>query len=374
MFHCWLDLCIRRRLPVFTVMMKSLVFYCRAGFETDLSDEICAKSAEMGVYGYPKYTKHSGFIEFVCHQQSDAELLIKKLVFSNLVFARQMFLSAPLIEDLDTQDRIAALVEVAHSFPLCGDIRVEYPDTTEGRELSKFCRKFTVPLRQTLRKQNLITSKEMKNKPVLHAFFLNGSEVYLGYSFTFNNNPNPLGILRLKFPTNAPSRSTLKLDEGFQTFIPTNERAKRLAAGMHAVDLGACPGGWTYQLVIRGMFVQAIDNGAMDQALMDTGQVRYFAEDGFKYQPSKKNVYWLVCDMIEQPQKVARLMAKWIVNEWCKEALFNLKLPMKQRYESVKKAIQEIDEVLSKQQLNYQLQAKHLYHDREEITVHLRLL
>lgn len=355
-------------------MMKSLIFYCRAGFENDLSTEVCEKSSDLNVFGYPKFTKNSGFIEFVCHQQEDAERLVKKLILSNLIFARQMFLSAPFLGDLDTEDRVVSLVEAAKNFPLCGDVRVEYPDTTDGRELSKFCRKFTVVLRQSLRKNNILTAKESANKPVLHAFFLSGNQVYLGYSYTFNNSAQHQGILRLKFPSKAPSRSTLKLDEAFQTFIPAREHEKRLTPGMHAVDLGACPGGWTYQLVIRGMFVQAIDNGAMDEALMDSGQVKYFAHDGFKYQPVKKNVYWLVCDMIEQPQKVAKLMAKWLANGWCKEAVFNLKLPMKQRYDSVKNAHKAISEILDEQQLNFQFQAKHLYHDREEITVHLRLV
>lgn len=42
---------------------------------------------------------------------------------------------------------------------------------------------------------------------------------------------------------------------------------------MYAVDLGACPGGWTYQLVKRNMWVSSVDNGPMAQSLMDTGQV-----------------------------------------------------------------------------------------------------
>jgi len=38
-----------------------------------------------------------------------------------------------------------------------------------------------------------------------------------GYSFTHNNSPLALGILRLKFPHDAPSRSTLKLDARAQS-------------------------------------------------------------------------------------------------------------------------------------------------------------
>ncbi|EGP01745.1 putative 23S rRNA C2498 ribose 2'-O-ribose methyltransferase [Pasteurella multocida subsp. gallicida str. Anand1_poultry] len=50
---------------------------------------------------------------------------------------------------------------------------------------------------------------------------------------------------------------------------------------------------------------------------------------------------------------------------------FNLKLPMKKRYLEVKKCLQMIEESLEKQGFRYHIQAKHLYHDREEITVHI---
>ncbi len=40
---------------------------------------------------------------------------------------------------------------------------------------------------------------------------------------------------------------------------------ERLAGGMYAVDLGACPGGWTYQLVKRNILGLLVDNGPMAQ-------------------------------------------------------------------------------------------------------------
>ena len=353
--------------------LDSLLLYCRAGFEHDLANEVTDKAALLGIYGYPQFTKQAGFILFKCYSCEDAQTLGKSLKFSELIFARQMCVATDLMNDLDPEDRITTLLKAAEDFPLCGDIRVEHADTSEGRELSKFCRKITVPLRQALRKRNKLTNKENATKPVMHVFFVTGTQAHVGYSLPSNNSDFPLGILRLKFPAAAPSRSTLKLDEALQLFIPASEQENRLAAGMLAVDLGACPGGWTYQLVQRGMFVEAVDNGAMDPALMETGQVSYFAEDGFKYQPKKKPVNWLVCDMIEQPQRVAKLMAQWLANGWCKETVFNLKLPMKKRYDCVMLAKSVVDEVMQKHGCEYVWQAKHLYHDREEVTVHMRL-
>lgn len=349
--------------------MRGALFYCRAGFEKDLANEVMSKAAESGIYGYPQLNSNTGWVLFNCHNPQEPDALTRQLDFSQLIFARQMATCAAVLEQLDPSDRVTPIVEASQDLLLCGDIRVEYPDTTEGRELSKFCRKITVPLRNALRKAGKLTDKPHSGKPVLLVFFPDGKTAMVGYCQPRNSSSQPLGIMRLKFPQDAPSRSTLKLDEAFQMFVPGLTRDDFV--GQHAVDLGACPGGWTYQLVRRGMFVQAIDNGAMDDALMETGQVRYFAEDGFKYEPKKKNVHWLVCDMIEQPQRVAALMANWLKKGWCKEAIFNLKLPMKRRFESVTEAFEIIDNVLADAPKPYRLQAKHLYHDREEITVHL---
>ncbi len=354
--------------------MIGVLAYCRAGFENDLATELQEKAASVNIYGYAKTKRQSGFVVFHCYQPEDSQVLVEKIRLSDLIFARQWFILQAELKDLPTDDRITSILGALIEVPQCGELRVEYPDTTEGRELSKFCRKFSVPLRQALRGKSLLTPKEQSSKPIAMAFFTSSHCGYFGYIPRQNASPHPLGILRLKFPSQAPSRSTLKLDEAIQLFLSKEEQQQRIVAGMHAVDLGACPGGWTYQLVHRGLFVQSVDNGAMDDQLMETGQVQYFAEDGFKYEPKKKNVTWLVCDMIEQPKRVAQLMAKWLVKGWCKETIFNLKLPMKRRFECVQESIEDLTEILSSHGYhNAHIAMKHLYHNREEVTVYVRL-
>ncbi|HBS3335150.1 TPA: 23S rRNA (cytidine(2498)-2'-O)-methyltransferase RlmM, partial [Klebsiella pneumoniae] len=244
----------------------------------------------------------------------------------------------------------------------------------ESKELMKFCRKFTVPLRAALREAGVLTNYETPKRPVVHVFFIAPGCCYTGYSYSNNNSPFYMGIPRLKFPSDAPSRSTLKLEEAFHVFIPADEWDERLANGMYAVDLGACPGGWTYQLVKRNMWVSSVDNGPMAQSLMDTGQVTWLREDGFRYRPNRNNISWMVCDMVEKPAKVAALMAQWLVNGWCRETIFNLKLPMKKRYEEVSQNLAYIQAQLDEHGVNAQIQARQLYHDREEVTVHVRRL
>lgn len=359
--------------------MTAIVLYCRPGFEKECGAEIQEKASWNEMYGYLELKKNQGLVFFHLHDPAHGEVLIKNIPLKRLIFTRQWFVTLTETIGLPDYNRVEAIIESLGSEWQYDDLRMETTDTNDGKELSKFCRKLSVPLRQGLRKVNLLTNKKdifdaEKGGTVLHALFLSGQEVILGFSFAPNSSPHVMGIPRLKFPSQAPSRSTLKLDEAFLYFIPRNEWNTRLTSGMNAVDLGSAPGGWTYQLVRRGMMVTAIDNGPMAESLMETGQVKHKMMDGFKYLPMKKNVYWLVCDMIEKPQRVAKLMSEWLINGDCKEAIFNLKLPMKGRYQQVNEDLQMIKEAFNEHQLKYELYAKHLYYDREEITVHARLI
>jgi len=354
--------------------MLGILLYCRPGFENDCANEIQDKAGALEVFGFIKTVRNSGYVFYQCYNPEEAETLAKSIDYSQLIFSRQMIVVHSFVENLPLEDRISPILEVTRNLPMGGDIYVETPEGDETKPLLRFCRKFTVPLRQALKKQNTLTKKENPKKLRYHLCFLDNQSVYIGFSIPNNRNELYMGIARLRFPSEAPSRSTLKLDEAIQLFLTPEEQEERLHSGMRAVDLGACPGGWTYQLVRRGLFVTCIDNGPMADSLMETGQVTHFMVDGFKYEPERKNIDWLVCDMIEKPKRVAKLIAKWLVEGWCKEAIFNLKLPMKKRYHEAAEDLKIITDILENAGLQYQLQAKQLYHDREEITVHVSVL
>lgn len=356
--------------------MKQLLLYCRAGFEKECAAEIQDQAAKFNVFGFCKLTANSAYVIFEAYDVDELAKFYADFDFNKFIFIRQWCLLQADLLSFEPTDRIAAVLDAALTAELTGfgELRVEYPETNDGKTLSTLARKLTVPLRQALRQAGVLLNKENKRAPVLHLLLISGQQGYLGVSYAENNSPYENGILRLKFPNEAPSRSTLKLEEAFIQFIPKHEWEMRLSSGMRAVDLGASPGGWTYQLVKRSMMVVAIDNGPMAASLMDTGQVRHLMIDGFKYEPQKQNVYWLVCDMIEQPKRVAERIADWIINKWCQESIFNLKLPMKKRYETVQEILVNFEQRLQSAGIKYQLHVKHLYHDREEVTVHVRNL
>ena len=321
--------------------MNKVVLLCRPGFEKECAAEITDKAGQREIFGFARVKENAGYVIYECYQPDDGDKLIRELPFSSLIFARQWFVVGELLQHLPPEDRITPIVGMLQGVvEKGGELRVEVADTNESKELLKF--------------------------------FIAPGCCYTGYSYSNNNSPFYMGIPRLKFPADAPSRSTLKLEEAFHVFIPADEWDERLANGMWAVDLGACPGGWTYQLVKRNMWVYSVDNGPMAQSLMDTGQVTWLREDGFKFRPTRSNISWMVCDMVEKPAKVAALMAQWLVNGWCRETIFNLKLPMKKRYEEVSHNLAYIQAQLDEHGINAQIQARQLYHDREEVTVHVR--
>ena len=353
--------------------MAGLLGYCRAGYEADLANEITARAAQLECYGYTKFTSGDGYIIYSCYNPQDADKLGRLLPVESTIFARQLVVVTTELHGLDKQDRLAPVLEsiLAHDNPEMknGVLYVEHADTDAGKDLAKFCRKFTVVLRQALRKNQCLTFKEQQTGRGIHVFFTDFDTCMVGYTYPQSRTLHANGIYRLKFPSSAPSRSTLKLEEAILTMLSPAQQELVFRPGARAVDLGACPGGWTYQLVQREMYVEAIDNGLIDDALMATGLVEHFAADGFTYKPQFGRVDLLVCDMIEQPDRVARLMGDWLVKKWADHAIFNLKLPMKRRYETVVEAMDDLQARLHELKDRFDVHLRHLYHDRDEITV-----
>ncbi len=347
--------------------MHGLFLHCRAGFESECAAEIQTRAAALDVAGWCR-TKPA-YVVFVVPQAADAERLQRELSFATLIFARQWFRIVALVNDLDIQDRVRGLVAaLADDVPTACGLFLETPDTNAAKELQPLCRKLDRPLRAALQGAGHLSDAPGARTERLHVCLLATVAAYVGVAPIANSSPHPMGIPRLRFPKGAPSRSTLKLEEALLTFLDAQERAALLRPGMRAVDLGAAPGGWTWQLVRRGLRVTAVDNGALAPALLDSGLVEHRREDGFRFRPGEP-VDWMVCDIVEQPARVAELAARWLGEGWCRYAVFNLKLPMKKRYQEVEECLARVRARLEATGRPFRLACKQLYHDREEVTV-----
>ncbi|ACE83488.1 23S rRNA (cytidine(2498)-2'-O)-methyltransferase RlmM [Cellvibrio japonicus] len=349
--------------------MNQLFLHCRPGFEKECAAEITELAAAQGIYGYSKTKDNAAFVVFITQDERGAETLIRQLPFQSLIFVRQWFAGFGNLSDLPVTDRVSPLLEAARALPKTSDLTGETVDTNEGKALSALVKKFLLPFGKALDAHKCL---DRKSPWRLHLVFLSGTEAYLGVAPVNNSSAWPMGIPRLRLPKSAPSRATLKLEEAWHHFIPAADWDRRLAPGMRAVDLGAAPGGWTWQLVQRSIYVEAIDNGPMDKDLLDSGLVTHVLADGFLFEP-KKPVDWLVCDIVDKPARVSSMVIKWFSKGHCRQAIFNLKLPMKQRYMEVQKCRTRILGELGSLGMRAELDFKQLYHDREEVTGYLRV-
>lgn len=346
---------------------ESLLLYCRAGFENDCAAEIMELSAQTGIAGFCRTRPDTGCVMFENAGSDPLSLLTDRLHWLGLIFARQWLVLLNTVTSLPPDDRVRPLVTalVRHRSAYA-DLWLEHPDTNEGKALSRFCKRFRGPLKGGLEQAGISVSDSQAGWR-LHAYFPDSTQALLAESPVERSTPWPHGILRLKQPGEAPSRSTLKLDEALRILLSPEEQQNLLKPGNTAVDLGAAPGGWTWQLVRRSMRVTAIDNGPMQSALMDSGLVDHQRVDGFRYRPPRP-VDLLVCDMVEKPNRIALLMAKWLERGDCLAAVFNLKLPMKQRYRTVQDCLSRLPRSTPNGQ-PFAIRCRQLYHDRDEVTV-----
>ncbi|MFT3761863.1 MAG: 23S rRNA (cytidine(2498)-2'-O)-methyltransferase RlmM [Pseudoxanthomonas sp.] len=352
--------------------MDGLLCYCRPGFEPELAAELSERAAHAGVAGYARAERNDGYAIFA----GDDARIAAALRWRELIFARQKLALLAELRGLDPKDRIAPMLGCLqaaqeargtprHGATAFGDVWVEHPDSDAAKPLAGLARSFGNALRPALRKAGLLADRENPRLPRLHVVFVAGDHAFLAVADPADSAPWPLGIPRLKLLPDAPSRSALKLEEAFLSLLDARERETLLKPGMTAADLGAAPGGWTWVLTRHGVRVDSVDNGPLRPHVLDTGLVTHLREDGFHWQPPRP-LDWMVCDMVEQPRRVAERMATWFREGWCRHAVFNLKLPMKKRWDETRLCL---DLFARQAGRPLRIRAKQLYHDREEITV-----
>jgi len=348
--------------------VSSIVALCRAGFEPECARDLQSliDAAKGVVAAEPVIVP--GVVALPLSRSLAPARMSAALAARPPIFARELSVGTGPME-LGERDRITPIVAAARDIGVtCATLWLEYPDTNDGKHLSSLCRRLEPLLRDALQSAQVLTTNE--NLPRLHVVFTSKQEAYVTTSAPDWNSAWAMGIPRLTMPRDVPSRSTLKLAEAFATFLTEDEQLRLLRPGLHAVDLGAAPGGWTWQLAHRGVRVTAVDNGPMKGSVADDPLVTHLREDGMTWRP-RRPVDWLVCDIVLQPIRIAELVARWIADGHARRAIFNLKLPMKKRYDEVQRCASRMLEITGRAGVNAELRIRQLYHDREEVTGYL---
>lgn len=123
-----------------------------------------------------------------------------------------------------------------------------------------------------------------------------------------SHSPLPLGeALFREDKKTPPSRAYLKLWELFTVHSLVPQR------GDVAIDLGSCPGGWTWVLQQVGCKVLSVDKAPLDIKIQKLANIEYIKKDAFKMAPSDfPKVQWLFSDIICYPEKLWDYLQPWI--------------------------------------------------------------
>jgi len=138
----------------------------------------------------------------------------------------------------------------------------------------------------------------------LGAFALLSKEELL-FSREFDR-PDPAGRMPFVENKEAPSRAYLKLWEAFTV------RGEYPALGERAIDLGSCPGGWTWVVASLGANCLGVDRSPFDPRVAAMPGVEFKSGDAFQMTPEKTGaVDWLLSDVICYPDKLFEFIEAW---------------------------------------------------------------
>lgn len=143
----------------------------------------------------------------------------------------------------------------------------------------------------------------------------------------------PLGEFPFKEDkVTPPSRAYSKLWELFtiHKVMP--------AKGQRVLDMGSCPGGWTWVLQSIGCTVISVDKAPLDPKIEALPRVKSLKKDAFALKPEDIGpVDWFFSDIICYPEKLLELVLKWRDSGLCSRFVCTIKFKGKTDFEAVQK-------------------------------------
>lgn len=149
-----------------------------------------------------------------------------------------------------------------------------------------------------------------------------------------------------------PTRAYLKLWEALALI---GERPKR---GERCLDLGASPGGWTWVLQTCGADVVSVDKADLDPKIARLPGVTHLKSSAFAVDPGAfGTVDWLCCDVICYPERLYKMVTRWLEAGTCRRFVCTVKLQGPTDFDAVEKFKAIPDSRLL-----------HLHHNKHELT------
>ncbi|MFT7486030.1 MAG: 23S rRNA (cytidine2498-2'-O)-methyltransferase [Candidatus Paceibacteria bacterium] len=149
-----------------------------------------------------------------------------------------------------------------------------------------------------------------------------------------------------------PTRAYLKLWEAL-TLLP-----KRPGPGDLCLDLGSCPGGWTWVLQGLGTRVLSVDKAPLERGIDQLPGVDFRRQSAYALEPEQVGpVDWLFCDIACYPKKLLTLVQRWLEPGLCRHFVCTIKL----QGETDAEAIETFRSIEG-------ASVRHLFHNKHELT------
>lgn len=167
------------------------------------------------------------------------------------------------------------------------------------------------------------------------------------------SSPFPLGKIQFsEDKVTPPSRAYLKL---WELFTITGVKPIK---GSRCLDLGSCPGGWTWVLQQIGTHVISVDKAPLDTKIAKLPNIEYLKKDAFQLKPSDIGpIDYLFSDIICYPPRLLELVEEWRASGLCKNFVCTIKFQGETDWATLEKF---------KKIPNSRL--VHLYHNKHEVT------
>lgn len=141
------------------------------------------------------------------------------------------------------------------------------------------------------------------------------------------------GIIFAEEKIGPPSRAYLKIWEALTRIDKQTGIMPRKAE--QVVDLGSCPGGWTWALGNLGCEVVSIDGAPLELSVSNMPGVHFLKKDAFKLKPAEilaifpdcdtDKIGWVFSDMICEPKRLPDLLRAWLDSGVCERFVFSVK-------------------------------------------------
>lgn len=154
-----------------------------------------------------------------------------------------------------------------------------------------------------------------------------------------------------------PSRAYLKLWEFFTVYAP------EVIEGGVAIDVGSCPGGWTW--VLRTLDFDhtiSVDKAPIEKRIMDLGNISFKQESAFGLDPKDfDTIDWFCSDIICYPERLLNLVKRFLESGKVKNFVCTIKYQAETDWEETLKFLEIPGSHIV-----------HLHHNKHEVTWFLK--